>query len=245
MNLTKDAVSGGALYLYQHEEGYRFGLDAILLATDLPPLPPSPVVYDLGAGNGAVGLMIASRDDKVKAWSVEIQLSLHKLALKNIALNNFVGRVSPVNGDIREYKSLFRPHHADLVVCNPPYYRKGTGQKSPNKERTNAHQEVNGTLRDFVAAAAFVAKPNGWLKLIIPPFRLLDLLDAVRATDFGCRTIRFVHAKADKDAYLMECTFRRGAANAFVVRPPLVLHDGPHFTDEVRNRFDHAAGKPA
>jgi len=239
--LTRDAVSDGALYIYQSKNGYRFGLDAVLLATDLPQLPADPVIYDLGAGHGAVGLMIANRRKDAHVTCVELQFSLFELLKKNVRENGLEGRVHTIRDDVRNHRSGLEAHAADLVVCNPPFYRVGQGRISPIAERAAAHQEMNGTLRDFVAAAQYVAKPGGRLKIILPPLRLADLVEAVGRTDLRGEWMRFVHGRESEDAYLMECVFRRGGAREFHVRPPLYVHDGDAFSSEVRNRFDTAA----
>lgn len=242
MGLTRDVVSDGALVIQQTESGYRFGLDAVLLATDIPEIPPDGHVVDLGAGAGAVGLMIAKRRRDVSVLFLELQQPLHGLLRMNIEDNNLEQQCTAVKGDVRQHQLLLTPHSADLVVMNPPYYRIGQGHVSPDRERAAAHQELNGTLRDFIAAARYVLKPRAYLKLVLPPLRLTDLVLEVQKTDFAAESVRFVHAEADRDAYLMEWVFRRGGARRMVVRPPLVLNQPEGgFTREVRNRFAGAA----
>jgi len=242
MALTRDVVSDGALVIQQSESGYRFGLDAVLLATEIPELPRGGRVIDLGAGCGAVGLMIAKRRRDVTVVSLELQQTLHKLLTLNVGTNDLATRVQPLCGDVRQHQLLLAPQTADLVVTNPPYYRMGHGKVSPNRERAIAHQEMNGTLRDFLVAAQYVAKPRAFLKLVLPPVRLSDLLIEIRKTDFVPASVRFVHAKAERDAYLMEWVFRRGGSPQLAVRPPLVLHaDNDEFTGELRARFANAA----
>lgn len=242
MGLTRDVVSDGALIIQQTESGYRFGLDAVLLATDIPELPHGAHVVDLGAGAGAVGLMIAKRRTDVSVLCMELQQPLHGLLRMNIEDNDLADRCTALKGDVRQHQLLLTPHSADLVVMNPPYYRIGQGNVSPDRERAAAHQELNGTLRDFIMAARYVLKPRGYLKLVLPPQRLQDLTLEVHKTDFAAESARFVHAHLDRDAYLMEWVFRRGGARRMTVRPPLVLNqpDGG-FTPEVRNRFAGAA----
>src|SRR5947208_13981570 len=58
---TVDALFDGKLRLYQSRSGFRFSLDAVLLAYFATPLR---VVYisDLGNGNGVIVLMMADID---------------------------------------------------------------------------------------------------------------------------------------------------------------------------------------
>ena len=143
--------------------------------------------------------------------------------------------------DIRDCRLHMKHQSADLILCNPPYYKPGQGKRNFSPEKAAAHQELNGTLKDFIAAAQFIAKPKGKLKLVLPPFRLTDLVSIVAATDFGLRSLRFVHSRESEDAYLMECWLQRGTVSHVKVAPALILHEGNAFKKEVRARFEGAA----
>lgn len=241
MPLTRDVVSDGALVIQQSESGYRFGLDAVLLATDLPDIPLDGHVVDLGAGTGAVGLMVAKRRRDITVQALEVQQELYELLCLNVRENRLEDRVHPLKGDVRQHQLLLSSHTADLVLMNPPYYRLGQGRVSPDRQRAAAHQEMHGTLRDFIVAAQYVLKPRGYLKLVLPPLRLMDLMFEIRKSELAAESARFVHAKPGRDAYLMEWVFRRGGARQLTVLPPLVLNEEDGFTPEVRDRFAGAA----
>ena len=243
MPVTRDVVSDGALVIQQSESGYRFGLDAVLLATDLPQIPFEGSVVDLGAGTGVVGLMVAKRRADVRVKALEVQPTLFDLLVANIQENALDNQVSALKGDVRQHQLLLSSHWADLVLMNPPYYRIGQGRVSPNRERAAAHQELHGTLRDFIVAAQYALKPRGYLKLVIPPLRLQDLMLEIRKSDFSGQSVRFIHAKPQRNAYLMEWVLRRGGSGQLSVLPPLVLNDDDSsaFTREVRLRFAGAA----
>ncbi|MGM0557212.1 MAG: tRNA1(Val) (adenine(37)-N6)-methyltransferase [Myxococcota bacterium] len=239
---TTDVISDGSLEIVQHRRGFRFGLDALLLATDLPSLPGRSTVVDLGAAQGTVGLCIASRHPDWRVVCVERQPQLAELLRINVARNQLEGRVEAVEVDLREFREQLDAHSADLVVCNPPYYRKGQRRPSQNPERASAHHELHGTIADFVRAAAYILRQRGWLKIILPPVRSPDLLHAVRDTDLSLHSMRYYHSRADEDAYLLETVFRRGGAPDVRVRPPLYIYrNADDYSDEVRSRVAHAA----
>ncbi len=239
--LTRDTIAEGALAIWQHAEGYRFGLDAVLLATDLPEFDPSGRVVELGAGQGVVALCIASRHSDLEVVAVERHGSLYALLERNIEENELEGRVEPRRGDVREYRDLFEPHSADLVVCNPPYFRLGERRRSDDAERAAARHELEGSLADFVRAAQYVLNLKGHLKLIVPPLRVSDLYAAVRETDLSFVSLRYFHSREGDDAYLAECLLRRGGAPDIRVRSPLFVYDGSEYGAEVRERIDTAA----
>lgn len=209
--------------MVQHAKGYRFGLDALLLATDLPPLPENAEIVDLGAGQGAVSCVIAAHNPDVCVTGIERQEGLSELFRQNVKRNGLGGRVRLVETDLRNRSNL-RSHIADLVVSNPPYHEVGGGQKSPNLERAEAHQEWHGGIHDFVGAAQYLAKPGGYLKVVLPPKRLGAFRDALNSTDFGLQTLRFFHSTMDTSAYLFEALARRGTNPELEVLPPLVIY---------------------
>lgn len=242
--VTVDTISGGAIEILQREEGYRFGLDGVLLATELPDLPEAPTIVELGAGQGVVALCIASRIDHAAVTAFEVQETLFELLEANIARNELGDRVEAIRGDVRQFQDLLEPHSADLVVCNPPYYRQGERRMSDDEERAVARNELEGTLVDFVQAAHYVLDQRGRLKLILPPLRLGDLYAAAEPTDLSFESLRFFHSRRDSDAYLVEALLRRGGAPDVRIRPPLYVYAfEEEYGPEVRKRIDEAGAQ--
>lgn len=221
--LSCDAVFDGNLSIWQHQKGYRFGLDSLLLGTDLPDIPDDGRVVDLGAGQGAVALTIAYHNPKMTVVAVERQPSLVELLRRNVE-HNELENVKILSGDLRQYRDLLPAHSADLVVANPPYYRKGSRRPSPQRQRAEARHELFGGLRDFIAAAAYVLDQRGWLQIITPPMRLAEALQATTGTDLSAASLRFYHSRRQEKAYLVEYRWRRGGAPDFSIRPPLFIY---------------------
>ncbi|MFW5966573.1 MAG: tRNA1(Val) (adenine(37)-N6)-methyltransferase [Persicimonas sp.] len=240
---TIDTLGEGDVEIAQHRKGYRFGLDALLLATDLPTIDPEATIVDLGAAQGVVAVCVARRYPKARVIAVERQDSLYELLVENIARNALEGRIEPVHGDVRDYRQILASHSADLVLCNPPYFRRGERRPSSNHQRAAARHELFGELSDFVDAARYVLQQRGWFKVISPPLRLGDLFDACKATDLSFDSLRFFHSHPGADAYLIEALARRGGAPDLTVRPPLYIYgNGDDHTEEVQRRIDRAPG---
>lgn len=240
--ITRDTISEEAITVFQRENGYRFGLDAVLLATDLPEISEGPTIVELGAGQGVVSLCVATRFATSRVVAVERQDSLYELLVRNIEENGLGDRVEPMHADLRDFRELFDPHSAELVLCNPPYYRHGERRMSEDAERAAARHEVEGTLADFVRAAQYVLDQRGYLKVIIPPLRLGDLYAAAEETDLSFEAIRFFHSREGEDAYLVEALLRRGGAADVRIRSPLFVYAGDgEYGPEVQSRIDGAA----
>ncbi len=238
-DFTLDAISD-ALVLRQSRAGYRFGLDALLLATDLPTLHDDALIYDLGAAQGPVALCVAARCPRARVVAVERQDSLFALLRENITRNGLSGRVEARQLDLTRYRGELPHNAAELVLCNPPYFPIGKRRPSQNPERAHARHELHGTLRDFLQAAQYVLKSRGWLKLILPPWRLAEVLDS--RGDLAPVSVRFIHASPGQDAYLMEIWMRRGAASDLCIKPMLLVRgQDQRFTAEVAARVAGAA----
>ncbi|MFB6350391.1 MAG: methyltransferase, partial [Bradymonadaceae bacterium] len=91
--MTRDTIAEGALTIYQREDGYRFGLDAVLLATDLPGFDETGRIVELGAAQGIVALSLASQHPEADVLAVERQDSLFELLEQNIRENDLADRV--------------------------------------------------------------------------------------------------------------------------------------------------------
>jgi tRNA1Val (adenine37-N6)-methyltransferase len=238
VDITCDVIGDGALEILQHRRGYRFGLDALLLASDLPELGESAHVVELGAAHGAVSLWIAHQHPSARVVAVERQPSLVDLLEANIERNDLAERVEAIEGDVRDFRELLEPHWADLVVCNPPYYRRGERRPSQKPQRAAAHHELHGTLDDFVDAARYALDQRGRLKIIIPPLRLADLMATTAQGDLTVESLRFFHSRVDTDAYLVEALLRRGGSPDVRVRPPLYIYkNADDYSDEVARRI--------
>lgn len=236
---TRDALFGGALHLWQRKKGYRFGLDSLLLATDLPDLSEGSVVLELGAGQGAVCLTVAKQRPDVQVVALERQASLLELLRRNVEENE-LQNVAVVAGDLRDHRQILAAHSADLVLANPPFFREGDRRPPADEERAGARHELHGGVQEFITAAAYALKQRGALQMITPPLRLSECLVAAEGTsDLALESLRFFHSRQDEEAYLVQYRWRRGGAADVKVRPPLVVYagDGTDYSDEVATRL--------
>lgn len=243
MSFSDDVISD-CLTIRQSKTGYRFGLDALLLATDLPPFERiNRHVIEFGPAHGPVCLSIASRLADLSVVGVEVQDDLLMLLQHNIEHNHFGSSVvEAMLGNVKQIKTLLPSHQASLVLFNPPYFPLKKRRVAPNPQRAIARHEVEGTLHDFIMAAQYVLHPKGWCKFVIPPWRLMDAMSSWTQTDFGCVSIRTIHANPQTEAYLLEVVLRRGARTDMMMPPALYIRDKDGFyTDEVCQRLAHAA----
>jgi tRNA1(Val) A37 N6-methylase TrmN6 len=229
--VTEDTLLNGRVRLLQPRRGHRAGSDAVLLAAALAPTDGETVV-DLGAGSGAVGLMMAAAAHAAQVIFVERDPALVALCWRNIALNGLDGRARVVAADILERGSLGLAGAADILVTNPPFLEPDRARASPDPGRAAAHLLSDQGLGDWIAAAADLLKPKGRLALIHRADRLSDCLRHLQGR-FGGTAVTAVHPRLDEAAIRVVLTAVKGSRAPLCLAPPLVLHgaDG-RFTPE-------------
>ena len=89
---TIEHLKIGGLQFLQPEQGYRFSVDAILLA-DFLKVKPDERLIDLGAGSGIIPLLASVLTSAREIVGLELQERLVNLARQNVALNHLEDRI--------------------------------------------------------------------------------------------------------------------------------------------------------
>ena len=224
--ITCDTLFNGALSCSQHRHGYRFSLDAILLAHFCKP-QPRDLVLDLGAGCGVVSLILAYRHPHLDLTCLEIQGPLAALARRNIEQNQLGSRMRLVMGDLRLIRELLPVGGFDLVVANPPYFPVTCGRLNPDEEQAVARHELCAALPDVVGAAAFALRVKGRLALIYPARRAEAMFAALRQHQLTPKRLRLVHPHPGAGATHMLLEAVKGGGEELSVPPPLYVRLTP------------------
>ena len=96
----------------------------------------SPVVVDLGAGSGCVGLAVAKEVPAAKVLCIEKSNEAFQTLVKNIELNELQTRVLAIHSSVeelnmdqlsREFSNFFdgADFNIDALLSNPPYIEEG------------------------------------------------------------------------------------------------------------------------
>ena len=163
--ISDDAIFNGAVTVRQRREGYRFSLDALLLAW-YASLVPATRALELGTGCGVVSLALMHKLRWLRIDAVEIQETLHALARENAAANGFSG-LNVVRADLRELSGPDWEGRYDLVFSNPPYRRVGRGRLNPEPEKARARHELLATLDDVLSCCGRTLRPGGSAALVL------------------------------------------------------------------------------
>jgi tRNA1(Val) A37 N6-methylase TrmN6 len=214
-----DDFLNGRLKLIQFRKGYRFSIDAVLLAQFVS-IKSNDVVVDLGTGCGIIPLVLLSTGPVGHAFALEIQPELAGQAVRNARLNGFEHKVEVILGDIKH--PPLHSSSADVVVCNPPYRPKNSGRINPDPQRAIARHEVLSSLNDILDAAAKTLRAKGRLAMIYPATRLADLLIKMRGYNLEPKRLRIIYPKMRSEAKLALIEASLGGQAGLKILPPLL-----------------------
>lgn len=225
-DITEDLLLGGRVHLVQPEKGHRAGTDAVLLAASAP-AKPGDVVMDVGAATGAVGLMTAAREKRVRFIFVERDPDLAELCCRNCRDNDIEGdiAVADVLDKASRLAAGLDAESADLVLTNPPFLEEGQARISPDQGKAAAHALPPGGLEAWLRACTGLLKPKGRLVLIHRSDRVAECLETLGKW-LGGMELRFVHPSADRPAIRFLLSGIKGSRAPLSILPPLILN-GP------------------
>ena len=199
---TLERVAPENISILQKRTGYRYSVDAILLA-DFVRIRGVVRVLEIGMGCGIVSLLLAARHPQASLIGIELQAALADLARRNVRLNRFADRITVIRGDMKNLPEHF-PHGAfDRIISNPPYRRKGSGRLSMDLVKRLAKHEIAMDLKSLLDTAAYLLKPKGRLNLVYPPNRLQELVDAMRERGIPARRFQPVQASESSPEILV------------------------------------------
>lgn len=221
---TEESLFDGRVVIRQAQAGYRFSLDAVLLA-GLTRCGKTERVLDLGTGCGVVPLVMCYRGQGKEWVGLEIQMQLVELARQNIAANGFDDRIRIEPVDFREIPTDCLGSGYDLVVSNPPYRGLGAGRTCPDPQRAMARHELTAELEDVFNAAHHLLKLKGRLALVYPAQRLQHLIRTAGCLGFGVKRLTPIYTKPARPARLVHVECVKGGGQVLDVEPPFFVHN--------------------
>jgi len=235
--LTTDTFFNGKITVRQPLKGYRYSIDAVILAgcvrTD-----PQDRILDIGTGCGIISLIITHRHPGVRLIGVELQQDLAELARQNVAENKLERCIDILNMDMKDLDLATLSEPVDMVVTNPPFYRVSSGRINPNSQRAIARHELKANLTDVLTTGGRLLKTGGRFACIYGIDRLVDLLCGMRSSGIEPKSARTIHAKAGDRARMVLVEGVKRGNPGLKMTSPLVIYDSDgNYTSEVERMF--------
>jgi tRNA1(Val) A37 N6-methylase TrmN6 len=164
-------------------------------------------VLDLGTGCGIILLMIAKNYARLTYTGVEIVPHLADMAEDNFRnFTRFIGErdYEIHNADFCMLDAVLGKRKYDLIVSNPPYYRKGAGKLSSVYEKAVARYEIKCTLIDLFRNVKGHLAEAGILLIIYPLSRKGEVEKVCEELGFEIRSVEVTDYGDNKARVLFE-----------------------------------------
>jgi len=229
---TLDSFYFGRIKVLQKKRGYRFSVDAPLLA-DFIQTRVQDKLLELGTGAGIISLLLSIKPF-TSITALEVQPSLVDLAQRNVHLNHLEEKIFVCHVDLKDFSS---EEKFDVIFSNPPYHVKNSGYISEIREKAIAKHELECDIFSVMSKTKELLQPQGRACFIFPEQRRADFTEALTAAGLKIRKERSVVPRTGKAAkhFLTECDF---SGDKKVVLPPLILYDEEgNYSSEVQDIF--------
>jgi tRNA1Val (adenine37-N6)-methyltransferase len=215
--------------LLQPEGGFRFGADALLLASFATPLRGTRVL-DAGTGCGpaGLGLLLARNDSDTRVLGLDREPAMVAAAQENARRLGLAERFEARLLDLRDIRTedAIPPESVDLVLANPPYRHPASGHRPPAPMRDQARFETEGDLPAFAAAAAYALANGGWLALVHLAERLGHIVTTLSANRLEIKQLLPISSRPGAPARQVLLAARKNGRPGLRLKAPLTLYRG-------------------
>ena len=213
-------------------------------------------ICDFCAGSLPVPLIMYAKrkiflGENVKFTAFEIDEEQVALCNKSILYNkenvedakNIDEDITVYNDDIKnifndrkKYKCMYETF--DMITCNPPYTKEGSGIVNMSDKKIVARHEVFITFEEICRAASLLLKSNKKFYIVHHTERLTELSEILKANSFEIKKIQFVYPKVDKPSTLCLIEAVKNAKSGLKVLEPIIIFDEEgKYTEKVKNIY--------
>lgn len=221
---TIDDLQLKGLNLIQKKDGFKFGIDAVLLS-DFACVKNKHKVIDLCTGTGIIPFLIYGKYQPKSVYGLEIQKDMIEMAERSVKLNSLDEKVCFINEDLKNIEFLKKLEKFDVVTVNPPYKLNNSGIINPNDKLAIARHEILCNLEDVIHAARILLKDNGRLFMIHRPERLADIFTLMRKYKIEPKRIKMIHPKMGKAPNIVLVEGQRDGGAYLKWEAPLYVYD--------------------
>ncbi len=227
------------LWVYQDKSMFNYSVDTILLGNFMSITSQVKRVLEIGTNNGALSIFLSARSKKLAIDAIEIQEKAINLARKNVQLNNKQGQINLIHADFNNFykdhcRNQNKKYHA--IICNPPFYKVDKSKKTQaSTEKQIATHEIKLTLEDVIKGASKIIEQKGYLAIVEPTSRLVDIVTLMRKYNFEPKRIQYIHPREDQKSNLVLVEGRFNAGWGTHHLKNIYLHTNDKDAHEYRN----------
>ena len=217
-----DDLQYNGLRIIQNSNFFRFGSDAVELANFVTCSKKDSAV-DLGSGSGIISILLAGKKG-ISVTAVEIQPQVAQMSEKSVILNDLQDKVSVINAPMQEVFKYIEKGSKSIVVCNPPYAPKSSGEQAKTDTVAISRTEVCVTLKEVVETASNLLNTGGRFYMVHRIDRLSEVMCECSNARLEPKVLQILTPDDDKDPhiFLIKC-IKDGKKGVQVKRPRKII----------------------
>lgn len=223
-NEAIDDLQLKGLNLIQKIDGFKFGVDAVLLS-DFANVKKKHRAIDLCTGTGIIPFLLYGKYEPTEIYGLEIQEDMVEMATRSTKLNSLEEKIVFINEDLKNIEYLKKLEKFDVVTVNPPYKLNNAGIINPSDKLAIARHEVLCNLEDVISASRILLKDNGRMFMVHRPERLADIFTLMRKYKIEPKRVKMVHPKIGKAPNIVLVEGQRDGGTYLKWEPPLYVYD--------------------
>ena len=138
--------------------------------------------------------------------------------------------------DREKYKYMYESY--DLITCNPPYNKKGSGIVNLNDKKQIARHEISITFDDICKAARLLLKSNKKFYLIHHSERIAEIVMTLKSNSFEVKKLQFIHPNLSSSSTLVLIEAVKNASSGLkVLEPIIVFEKDGSYTEKIQKIY--------
>ena len=231
-----DDLQLNGLMLIQKKDGFKFGIDAVLLS-DFANVKKKHKVIDFCTGTGIIPFLLYGKYSPIHITGIEIQDDMVEMAKRSVELNN-IDNINFINIDLKDINYLKTLEKVDIVTVNPPYKLNNAGIVNPSDKLSIARHEIMCNLEDVIKASRTVLKDNGRLFMVHRPERLIDIFMLMRKYKIEPKRVRMIYPNKNKAPNIVLVEGQRdGGAFLKWDTPLYVYNENGSYSEEINRIY--------
>lgn len=240
---TLDDLQLNNIFVIQKKSGFRFGMDAVLLA-NFATIKKNDNILDLCSGTGIIPFIIAGKRKFNKIVGIEIQEEMVDMAKRTSIYNKLDEKIKFIVGDLKDIDLLKKLGKFDVITVNPPYKLKNSGIINENSKESIARHEILCDIDDVIKAANILLKDRGRFFMVHRPERIVDILVTMRKYKIEPKLIKLIQPNEEKSPNLLLIEGHKNGGQFLKWEKTLYVYDKlGNYTKELVNIYSENGGE--
>lgn len=208
------------LKFIQRDDFFPFGTDGVELANFVDGDPDDRAI-DLCCGTGIVPVLLAGKKG-IPTTGVELQPEVAELARRNAGYNKLPIEIFTMR--VQDAPAQFGRGRFNIVTCNPPYRKAGSGMQSESPYVRIARHETELTSAEAVDAAAALLETGGKFYIVHLCERMAEIMRICQERRLAPKVLQILRPAEGKPPklFLLKCT--AGGKDGLTVLPERTVY---------------------